>query len=482
MDFLKFDFREKKITKILRKSRNNKSNDYEFGFSVSHKPFAKTSGKISEKIVREMSKIKDEPSWVLEFRLKSLEVFNSMPMPNFGPNLSEIDFEKINYYIKPTDKNFNSWDEVPKEIKETFEKIGVPEHERKFFAGVEAQFDSEVVYSKAKEYLEKLGVIFLSIDEAIKKFPEIVKRYFAKIVFPEDNKFSALNSTFFSGGSFVYIPKNVKVDLPLQAYFRINSKSFGQFERTLIIAEENSSVSYLEGCTAPIYKKDSLHSAVVEVVVEKNASVQYTTIQNWSKNVFNLVTKRALVFENGKMEWVDGNLGSKITMKYPSCILQGKNSHGEIISISLAGDGQIQDTGTKMIHIGENSTSRVIAKSICKDGGIANYRGKIDMKMRTKNSKSSVSCDALILDEKSKTSTFPKNIQNGENSTIEHEARISKISEEKLFYLQSRGIPQEKSFSIVVQGFLAPMIKNLPIDYAVELKKLIDLEMVGSVG
>ncbi|GAB4141519.1 MAG: Fe-S cluster assembly protein SufB [Patescibacteria group bacterium] len=457
-------------------------NDYNFGFSVAHTPVAKTFGAISEKIVIEMSKFKNEPSWVLEFRLKSLEIFNQMPMPNFGPDLSEIDFEKITYYSKPSEKKFNSWEDVPAEIRETFEKIGVPEHERKFFGGVEAQFDSEIVYSKAKAHLEKLGIIFISIDEAIRLYPEIVKRYFAKIVPPTDNKFASLNSIFFSGGSFVYIPKDVVVDMPLQAYFRINSESFGQFERTLIIAEENSSVQYLEGCTAPIYKKDSLHAAVVEVFVGKNASVQYTTIQNWSKNVYNLVTKRSIVEEKGKMEWVDGNLGSKITMKYPSCILKGKNSHGEIISIGLAGKDQIQDTGTKMIHIGEGSTSRVVAKSICKDGGITNYRGKIEIKSITKNAKSSISCDALILDEKSSTSTFPRNIQFGENSVIEHEARVSKVSVEKLFYLQSRGILEEKSFSMVVQGFLDPMIKNLPIDYAVEMKRLIDMEMIGSVG
>jgi len=431
-------------------------------------------------LVKKVSQKKEEENFVLEFRQKSLEEFFRLPMPDFGPDLSKIDFESIEYYIDPKTSKKRNWEDVPEDIKETFEKLGIPEAERKFFAGVETQFDSEVIYSKAKEYIESLGVIFLDTDSAIKKYPEIFKKYFGKIVPPNDNKFAALNSAFFSGGTFIFIPEGIKVDLPLQAYFWMNSEKLGQFERTLIIAEKDSYLHYIEGCTAPTYKSASLHAAVVEIFVGENAKVQYTTIQNWSGNIFNLVTKRALVEKNGTMEWVDGNIGSMITMKYPACILKGENSHGEMISLSSAKKGQFQDTGTRMIHVGENSTSRVIAKSICKEGGVTNYRGTIRILKSAKDSQSIVNCDSIILDGISKAGTFPKNSCENSSSKIQHEASASRIDEKKIFFLKSRGLKEENARSLVVKGFFDPIIKKLPLEYAIEMQRLIEMEVEGS--
>lgn len=453
-----------------------------FGFSVPEKYVYKAERGLSEEVVRGISKMKNEPEWMEELRLRAYSMFEEKPLPTWGGDLSGIDFNSIYYYLKPTDRVEKRWEDVPEEIKETFDRLGVLEAEQKHLAGVKAQFDSEVIYGSLQEELEEEGVIFLGMDEALQKYPEVVKEYFGKLVPYTDNKFAALNSAVWSGGSFVYIPKGIHVKRPLQAYFRINAARMGQFERTLIIAEEESYVHYVEGCTAPIYAEDSLHVAVVEVIVKKGARVRYTTIQNWSSNVYNLVTKRARVEENGIMEWVDGNLGSRLTMKYPSCFLVGEGAYGEMLSIAYANKGQHQDAGSKMIHIAPNTSSKIISKSISLGGGRTSYRGLVSVIPSAKNAKSRVECDALILDDKSRSDTFPTMDINESSARIEHEATVSKIGEEKLYYLMSRGLSEVEAMSLLVSGFIEPIVKELPMEYAVELNRLIELEMEGSVG
>tara|TARA_Y100000310_G_scaffold345268_1_gene463245 strand:+ start:3978 stop:5384 length:1407 start_codon:yes stop_codon:yes gene_type:complete len=457
--------------------------DYsKYGFSDKENYEFKAKKGISPEIVKQISSMKKEPKWMLDIRLQALNFFNSRPMPKWGADLSTIDFNNIFYYIKPTKDTSKTWDDVPDYIKDTFDKLGIPEAEQKYLGGVGAQYESEVVYHKVRKDLEKLGVIFLDMDSALKQYPEIVKKYFGSIIPTNDNKFSALNTAVWSGGSFVYVPKGVKVELPLQAYFRINAKNMGQFERTLIIAEEGSSVHYIEGCTAPTYSSDSLHSAVVELIALPGSKIRYTTIQNWSNNVYNLVTKRAFAYENSTVEWVDGNLGSKITMKYPAIFLMGENARADILSIAFAGKGQHQDAGGKIVHVAPNTTSKIVSKSISKDGGRTTYRGLLKVAKGAKNAKSSVVCDALILDPKSASDTIPYMEINEKNVSIGHEASVGKVSEEQLFYLMSRGLNEEQAMTMIVSGFVEPFTKELPLEYAVELNKLISLQMEGSVG
>lgn len=417
-----------------------------------------------------------------EFRLKAYEVFKKKPMPTWGADLSRIKFDDIYYYIKPTKNQASTWEELPKEIKETYDRIGVPEAEKKFLAGVSAQYESEVVYESISKELNKLGVIFCDMDTALKKYPSIVKKYFGTLIPPHDNKFAALNSAVWSGGSFVYVPAGVKVHLPLQAYFRINAEKFGQFERTLIIAEEGSEVHYVEGCTAPIYTTDSLHAAVVEIFVQKNAKVRYTTVQNWSKNVYNLVTKRARADKNAIMEWIDCNLGSQVTMKYPSVYLVGEKARGEVLSIAFAGEGQHQDAGAKMFHFAPRTSSRIVSKSISKDGGRTSYRGLVQVVPGAKGSSVYVSCDALLLDELSRSDTYPSMRIKEHDVTVQHEATVEKLGEEKLLYLMSRGIKKSDAEGLLVNGFIKPVTKEIPLEYSIELNRLINLEMAGSVG
>ncbi|MHB8566625.1 MAG: Fe-S cluster assembly protein SufB [Nitrososphaerales archaeon] len=437
---------------------------------------------LTRSTVIEISKMKNEPEWMLNFRLKSYDYFMDRPMPNWGGDLSKIDFDNIYYYAKPTDKMGTDWKDVPENIRRTFEKLGIPEAERKFLGGVGAQYESEVVYHSLREDLEKKGVIFLDTDSALKQYPDIVKRYLGTIIPPNDNKFAALNSAVWSGGSFVYIPSGVKVDVPLQAYFRINSKNVGQFERTLIILEPNSEVHYIEGCTAPVYSSESLHSAVVEIIVMKGAKVRYTTVQNWSKDVYNLVTKRAYAYEDATVEWVDGNLGSRLTMKYPSIYLMGPRAKGEVLSIAFAGKDQHQDAGAKIVHLAPYTSSRITSKSVSKDGGRTTYRGLLRVAKNAYGVKSSVRCDALLLDEASRTDTYPYNEIDNDTANVTHEATVGKISDEALFYLMSRGISESDAFSMIVMGFIEPFTKELPMEYAVELNRMIQLEMAGSVG
>lgn len=425
---------------------------------------------------------KEEPAWMLEFRLKAYRHFLERPMPTWGPDLSGLDLDEIYFYVRPEEIDQKSWDDVPDTIKNTFDRLGLPEAEQKYLAGVGAQYDSEMVYHNINEHLEKQGVIFLSIENGLKQYPDLFKEYFSTVVPIQDNKFSALNSAVWSGGSFVYVPKGVKVDLPLQAYFRLNNASIGQFERTLIIADEGSQVHYVEGCTAPTYTTESYHSGVIEIVVKKDARVRYSTIQNWSTNVYNLVTQRASVFENGTMEWVDANLGSKVTMKYPSCYLRGEGAHGEMLSVAFAGPGQIQDAGSKMVHFASNTSSKITSKSISRGNGQASYRGMVKVARDLKNVRSNVVCDALLLDPESRTDTWPT-IDSGSNDvSIGHEASVSKVGEEQLFYLTSRGLSEEEATTMIVSGFIEPLVKELPMEYAVEMNKLIQLQMVGSVG
>jgi Fe-S cluster assembly protein SufB len=456
---------------------------YQFGF---HKPtdgyVFKSRAGISESVVREISTLKAEPKWMLNLRLKALKIFFDKPMPNWGGNLTQIDFAKIHYYLKPTEGQLSSWDEVPKDIKDTFDRLGIPEAERRFLAGVKAQYDSEVVYGSVRKALKDKGVIFLGMDEALAKYPDLVREYFGKTIPAGDNKFAALNSAVWSGGSFVYVPEGVEVALPLQAYFRINAPNAGQFERTLIIAEPRSRVHYVEGCTAPTYSSESLHAAVVEIVVKKGARVQYTTVQNWYKNIYNLVTKRAYVHEEGEMVWTDFNMGSKLTMKYPSFILAGKGARGETLSMAMAGEGQHQDTGSKAMHLAPYTSSSIISKSISKGGGRTSYRGMVSIGPNAKAAKSRVVCDALILDPQSRSDTYPTNRILTNDARLEHEAMVSKIGEEQLFYLMSRGLKEEEAGKMIVSGFVEPLIKKLPLEYAVEMNRLIDLEMEGSVG
>jgi Fe-S cluster assembly protein SufB len=437
---------------------------------------------LDEKLIREISAMKGEPDWMLESRLAAYKIYLSKPIPTWGGDLSPVHFEDIYYYLKPAVTEKKSWDDVPSAIKETFEKIGVPQAEREMLAGVKGQYDSEVVYGSLKKTLSEKGVLFLSMDEALKQYPEIVKKYFGTIVPIGDNKLAALNSAVWSGGSFVYVPADVKVELPLQAYFRINSESAGQFERTLIIAEEGSSVHYIEGCSAPAFSSASLHAAVVEVVVKKGARVAYTTVQNWYKNIYNLVTKRAWVGEKGEMRWVDGNLGSALTMKYPSCILAGEGAKGEMLSIAWAGNKQHQDTGAKMIHLAPNTSSQIISKSISKDGGRATYRGVVRINKGAVGARSKVVCDALILDSLSRSDTYPTNKVFEEDSVLEHEAVVSRVGEEQLLYLMSRGLAEHEAEAMVVNGFLEPIMKEVPMEYAVEMNRLVELEMGGSIG
>jgi Fe-S cluster assembly protein SufB len=456
--------------------------EYEFGFFDTGKPFYSTPKGLTEKTILDISAMKKEPLWMRERRLLAYKLFLAKSMPEWGGDLSRIKFEDIYYYVKPTDKQGRTWDDVPAEIKNTFDKIGIPEAEKKFLAGVGAQYDSEVVYHSISKMLEKKGVIFTDTDTALQKYPEMFQQYFGTVIPAGDNKFAALNSAVWSGGSFIYIPKGVRVDLPLQAYFRINARNMGQFERTLIIADEGSYVHYVEGCTAPIFTTDSLHSAVVEIIVKKNARVRYTTIQNWSKNVYNLVTKRMFVEEDGIGEWVDANLGSQITMKYPSIYLKGKRARGEILSLAFAGNGQHQDAGGKAIHMAPETSSSIISKSISKNGGRTSYRGLLKVHKGAIGSKSNVRCDALILDEESRSDTYPTMLIDEEEVTVGHEASVSKIGEEQLFYFQSRGIPQAQAETMIVNGFVEPIVKELPMEYAVELNRLVQLEMTGSVG
>ncbi len=466
----------------MQNSDTNLNFDYKFGFSMPENYQFKAKKGLNKKIVAAISLMKKEPPWMTEFRLRSYEIFLKKPMPTWGADLSRINFDDIYYYIKPTKNQVNAWKDLPKEIKETYDRIGVPEAEKKYLAGVSAQYESEVVYESINKALDKLGVIFCDMDTALRKYPELVKQYFGRLIPPHDNKFSALNSAVWSGGSFVYIPKGVTVKLPLQAYFRINAEKFGQFERTLIIAEEGSNVHYVEGCTAPIYTTDSLHSAVVEIFVKKNARVRYTTVQNWSKNVYNLVTKRARAEENAIMEWVDCNLGSQITMKYPSVYLVGKGARGEVLSIAFAGRGQHQDAGAKMLHFAPNTSSRIVSKSISKDGGRTSYRGLVQVYPNAKNSSVYVSCDALILDEKSRSDTYPYMKIKENEVSIQHEATVEKLGEEKLFYLMSRGLNKSDAEGLLVNGFIQPVTKEIPMEYSIELNRLINLEMTGSVG
>ncbi|MFP4301485.1 MAG: Fe-S cluster assembly protein SufB [Spirochaetaceae bacterium] len=456
--------------------------DYKYGFSFPDKSVFKTRKGLDEQIVRDISENKGEPEWMLEFRLRSLEAFNKKPMPNWGADLSEIDFDELFYYARSTEKQERSWEDLPEEIRETYNRLGIPEAEQKFLAGVGAQYDSEMVYHSIKKELEEKGVIFCSPEEAVELYPDLVKKYFGTIIPYNDNKFAALNSAVWSGGSFVYVPKGVKVDIPLQAYFRINSESFGQFERTLIIAEEDSFVHYVEGCTAPIYTSDSLHSAVVEIIALEGARVRYSTIQNWSSDVYNLVTKRAVAHKNATVEWVDGNLGSKRTMKYPAVILAGEGAHGEVLSIAFGGKGQEQDSGGKITHAASNTSSVITSKSISKDGGTATYRGHIKVNEGLENVRAKVECDALLIDSDSITNTYPYMDIQSPDVSIEHEARVSKISEEQLYYLTSRGLDEGEASMMIVNGFLDPLVKQLPMEYAVELNRLIELEMEGSVG
>ncbi len=437
---------------------------------------------LSKDTIEEISRIKKEPDWMLQFRLKAYEMFLNQKMPNWGGNLSNIDFDNIYYYARATEKTEKSWEEVPPQIKNTFEKLGIPEAERKFLAGVGAQYESETVYHSLREDLAKQGVIFCDTDTALREHEDILKKYFGKVIPPNDNKFASLNSAVWSGGSFVYIPEGITVDMPLNAYFRINAENMGQFERTLIIAEPNSKVHYIEGCTAPVYSTESLHCAVVEVIAKKGAQVRYTTLQNWSNDVYNLVTKRAYAYENAVVEWVDANIGSKLTMKYPSVYLLGKNARADLLSVAFAGKGQHQDAGAKAVHLAPNTTSRITSKSVSRDNGRTTYRGLLHVAKGATSVKSTVRCDALLIDEISRTDTYPYIEVNEDDATITHEASVGKIGEEQVFYLMSRGFTESEALNLIVTGFLEVFTKELPMEYAVEFNRLIKLEMEGAVG
>ena len=455
---------------------------YKLGWSDAEDYVFKPRKGIDEAMVREISGMKGEPDWMTEFRLKSYQRFDKRPMPRWGGDMSGIDFDDIYYDIKPTEGQVDDWDDVPESIKNTYEKLGIPEAERKYLAGVTAQYESEVVYHRNREDLEAQGVIFCDMDTALREHPEIVKAWFGRVIPPNDNKFSALNSAAWSGGSFIYVPPGVKVEMPLQAYFRINAENMGQFERTLIIADEGSEVHYIEGCSAPVYTTDSLHSAVVEIVVRPSARVTYTTIQNWSNNVYNLVTKRARVEAEGHMEWIDGNIGSRLTMKYPAVVLVGPKASGEVLSVAYAGASQHQDAGAKMTHAAPETTSKIVSKSISKDGGRTSYRGLVRIEDDAYGCKSHVQCDALILDEDSISDTYPYMEVGAADAVVGHEATVSKVADDQLFYLMSRGLTAEQSMSMVVNGFIEPITRTLPMEYAVEWSRLIELQMEGSVG
>jgi Fe-S cluster assembly protein SufB len=458
--------------------------EYKYHFVSENQAVFRAERGLSEEIVRQISAHKEEPEWMLNFRLKALKTYLAKPMPTWGGDLAQLEavLDQIYYYVRPQDRMERSWDDVPDDIKTTFERLGIPEAERKILAGVGAQYESEMVYHSLKKEWEDKGIIFESIEDGLRLYPELFREHFSTIVPPADNKFAALNSAVWSGGSFVYIPKGVKIDTPLQAYFRVNQEQMGQFERTLIIVDEDAYAHYIEGCTAPVYTTESFHSGVIEIVVKRGARFRYTTIQNWSNNMYNLVTQRAVVHENAHMEWLDGNLGSKLTMKYPSCYLVGEGAHGSILSIAYAGNGQHQDTGGKMVHAAPRTTSSIISKSISKGTGRASYRGLCKVYEGAKNARSNVECDALLLNDTSRTDTFPY-IEIEENSAhVGHEASVSKIGEEQLFYLMSRGLSEEEAAAMIVRGFIEPIAKELPLEYAVELNRLIELEMEGSVG
>ena len=456
--------------------------DYKYGFHTDVENVYDTGKGISEEVVRKISAMKNEPEWMLNIRLKAYKEFAKMKWPKFGPDLSSVNFDEYIYYIKSSKKTEKSWDEVPEAIKETFEKLGIPEAERKYLAGVSTQFESEVVYHNTLKELEEKGVIFCDTDTAVRLYPELVQEYFSKVVPAADNMFAALNTAVWSGGTFIYVPKGVKLEKPLQSYFRINTEQMGQFERTLIIVDDEASVHYVEGCTAPQYSEYSLHAAVVEIFVGKHGYCRYSTVQNWSNNIINLVTKRTLVKDYGHMEWIDGNIGSAINMKYPACILAGEGAKGTTISIAFASAEQIQDTGAKMIHLAPNTTSQIISKSICRGGGKVNYRGTVRHAASAKNAKSHIECDTIILDDISTSDTIPTNIVENDSSYIEHEATVSKVSEDQLFYLMSRGLTEAQATEMIVMGFIEPFAKELPMEYAVELNNLIKLEMEGSIG
>ena len=454
-----------------------------YGFHDAENYLYKAPKGINREIVEKISELKSEPQWMREFRLKALEHFFAKPMPTWGsPMLAEVDFDDIHYFVRASERAERSWDEVPEDVKKTFDRLGIPEAERKFLSGVGAQYESEVVYHQVREDLAKQGVVFVDMDSGLREHEDIVREYFATVIPPNDNKLAALNSAVWSGGSFVYVPPGVHVEMPLQAYFRINTESMGQFERTLIIADEGSYVHYVEGCTAPTYSSSSLHSAVVELIAKPGARIRYTTVQNWSANVFNLVTKRAIAQREATVEWVDCNLGSCLTMKYPSVYLMGERAHGEILSIAFAGAGQHQDAGGKIVHVAPNTTSNVFAKSISKDGGRSSYRGLLEVAKGAHGSRSKVVCDALLLDKDSRSDTYPTIRIGNDDVDVGHEATVSKVGEEQLFYLQSHGLPEEEASKLIVNGFIEPIVKELPMEYAVEMNRLIELQMEGSIG
>ncbi len=462
----------------------NVSDEYQYGFSDPEQFVFKSRRGLDIEVVRDISRMKNEPEWMTEFRVKALGYFDKRPMPAWlaNPALDDLDFENIFYYLRSTEKQATDWNDVPDDIKNTFDRLGIPDAERKFLAGVTAQYESEVVYHSIRADLEKLGVVFTDMDTGLREYPDIVKKYFGTIIPPNDNKFAALNSAVWSGGSFVWIPAGVRVEIPLQAYFRINAENMGQFERTLIIAEPGSFIHYIEGCTAPTYSSDSLHSAVVELIALEGAHIRYTTIQNWSKNVYNLVTKRAVAHKNATVEWVDGNLGSKLTVKYPAIYLVGEGARGEVLSVAFAGKDQHQDAGAKIIHAAPNTTSTITSKSISKDGGRTTYRGLLKVYEGCEGVKSNVRCDALLLDDQSRSDTYPTMEIDENNVEIGHEASVSKVGEEQLFYLMSRGLTEEEATMMIVNGFFEPFTKELPMEYAVELNRLLAVEMEGSIG
>lgn len=456
--------------------------DYKYGFHDKDVSIFRSKRGLTREIVETISSMKEEPQWMLDYRLKSLEIFYSKPMPQWGGDMASLNFDEITYYVKPSEATQTSWDEVPEEIKRTFDKLGIPEAEQKYLAGVSAQYESEVVYHNMKQELTDMGIVFKDTGAALLENEELFKKHWGTVIPNSDNKFAALNSAVWSGGSFIYVPPGVKVDTPLQAYFRINSENMGQFERTLIIVDEGAHVHYVEGCTAPVYTTNSLHSAVVEIIIKKNAYCRYTTIQNWANNVYNLVTKRAVCEENATMEWIDGNIGSKLTMKYPAVILKGEGSRGMTLSIAIAGKGQHQDAGAKMIHLAPNTSSTIISKSISKQGGKVTYRGVVRFGPKASGARSNIECDTLIMDNLSTSDTIPYNEILNDNVSLEHEAKVSKVSEEQLFYLMSRGISETEATEMIVMGFIEPFTKELPMEYAVEMNRLIKFEMEGSIG
>ncbi|MER6513954.1 Fe-S cluster assembly protein SufB [Nonomuraea sp. NPDC048881] len=457
--------------------------NYKFGWADPDAAGAAAKRGLSEEVVRNISALKNEPEWMLDLRLKGLRLFAKKPLPTWGSDLTGIDFDNIKYFVRSTEKQAASWDELPADIKNTYDKLGIPEAEKqRLIAGVAAQYESEVVYHKIREDLEEKGVIFVDTDTGLKEHEELFKEYFGSVIPVGDNKFAALNTAVWSGGSFIYVPPNVEVEIPLQAYFRINTENMGQFERTLIVVDENSYVHYVEGCTAPIYSSDSLHSAVVEIIVKKNARCRYTTIQNWSNNVYNLVTKRAVAYEGATMEWIDGNIGSKVTMKYPAVYLMGEHAKGETLSVAFAGEGQHQDAGSKMVHLAPNTSSSVISKSVARGGGRTSYRGLVQIEEGAHGSASTVKCDALLVDQISRSDTYPYVDVREDDVSMGHEATVSKVSEDQLFYLMSRGLGEDEAMAMIVRGFVEPIARELPMEYALELNRLIELQMEGAVG